>query len=188
MIRCPILLIGMMLSGKSTVGPLLARRLDAPFVDLDDAIALRTGRSVPSWFADEGEPAFRRAEAEILSALLDERPAAVIAAGGGAFEDPDSRARALSAAWVVYLEASAEALAARLRPGRGDRPLLAGPRPAAEVLAELLERRGPNYRAAHYTVPTDGASPRALAETIAATFGATANSDAGTGATGEVPA
>ncbi len=170
MIRCPILLIGMMLSGKSTVGPLLAHRLDAPFVDLDDAIAARSGRSVPAWFADEGEPAFRRVEAETLAALLTERPAAVIAAGGGAFEDPESRARALAEAWVVYLEAPAEALAARAQRGRGARPLLAGPQPAAEVLAELIDKRAPNYRRAHLTVPAAGSSPDEVADTIAAAF------------------
>lgn len=166
MIRRHILLVGMMLSGKSTVGPPLADHLSLPFVDLDETIESRSQRPISSWFEERGEAAFREAEFAMLSDLLAADTPSVIAAGGGAFEREASRIVARERAWVVYLHADAKALAGRI--GEDDsRPLLRGAKPAADVLAELLAKREPNYRQAHEVVSVDGASVDELVHTIA---------------------
>lgn len=165
----PIVLTGMMLSGKSTVGAVLAARLGWPFVDLDQELVARTGRAIPEWFA-VGEAAFREAEREVLAAVLAEPGPRVVAAGGGAMEDAESRRRCRDHAFVVYLEATPEALAARLS-GPSGRPLLDGAEDPTEALAQLLARRRANYLAAqHLRQPADG-RPEDVAQAIIDAYG-----------------
>jgi shikimate kinase len=119
-----IVVVGFMGAGKTTVGRLLADRLGLPFVDSDHVIEARAGKPIPRVFADEGEPAFRALEHQVIAELLD-GPDVVLALGGGAVEHALTR-KLLAEAPVAYLRVSyAEALS-RVG-GDGDRPMLARP-------------------------------------------------------------
>jgi shikimate kinase len=119
-----IVVVGFMGAGKTTVGRLLADRLGLPFVDSDHVIEARAGKPIPRVFADEGEPAFRALEHQVIAELLD-GPDVVLALGGGAVEHALTR-KLLAEAPVAYLRGSyAEALS-RVG-GDGDRPMLARP-------------------------------------------------------------
>lgn len=96
-----LVLIGMMGVGKSTVGRALARALGRPFLDSDDAVEARSGRTVADIFAADGEAAFRAVEAEVMAALLDDPRPSVIAAAGGSVLDAGTRERLRSAGTVV---------------------------------------------------------------------------------------
>jgi shikimate kinase/3-dehydroquinate synthase len=143
-----IVLVGLSGSGKSTVGRLLARQLGRPFIDTDDALARRAGRSIPQIFASDGEEHFRALEAdEVRRALAG--PPAVVSLGGGALLHPATRIRC-AGQQLVWLDAVPSALARRVAP-RGDtrgRPLLAGGDPVRR-LTELLAQRRPLYAQAH---------------------------------------
>jgi shikimate kinase len=138
-----IFLIGPMGSGKTAVGRQLARLLDRPFLDSDHEIELRTGADIPLIFEREGEPGFRHREREVI-AELSARSGVVLATGGGAILDADSRRLLASRGWVVYLETSVAQQAERAGRTR-HRPLLAG-RVPEERLAELMQAREPLYR------------------------------------------
>jgi 5-deoxy-5-amino-3-dehydroquinate synthase len=144
--RAPVVLIGLMGSGKSTVGPLVARRLGRRFVDADAELERRTGRSIPQIFATEGEAAFRRIETEVLTALVDDPDRPVVGAGGGAvLADANRAVLSRAGAAVVWLQADAAVLAERVGDGDG-RPLLAGGARAA--LERLAGERDARYTAA----------------------------------------
>jgi shikimate kinase/3-dehydroquinate synthase len=151
-----IVLVGLSGSGKSTVGRLLARQLGLPFIDTDDSLARRAGRSIPQIFATEGEQHFRALEmAAVRDALSG--PPAVVSLGGGALLAAETRIRCAQHC-VVWLDAAPSVLAARVAP-RGDaqsRPLLAGTDPVAR-LTDLLAQRRPFYAQAHLSL--DAAPP-----------------------------
>jgi shikimate kinase len=159
-----IVLIGFMGAGKSTVGSLLAGRLGLPFTDSDQVIEQRAGRPVRQIFAEDGEPAFRALEHQVIAEILD-GPARVLALGGGAVEHPGTRDQ-LAGAQVVYLQVSYEQALQRVG-GDGapeSRPLLARP-----DLGALYRRRlGVYAGVATLTVPTDGRRPEAITEDILA--------------------
>jgi len=155
-----IVLVGFMGAGKSSVGQALARLLGWSFVDLDRMIESRAGRTVAELFESAGEPAFRALERDAArEALVPERR--VIAAGGGAFAEPETRALLASAA-TVYLACDLETLLARV-PLDGSRPL-AGNR---ETMRRLLLAREPAYRSADVTLDTSRAMPAELALEVA---------------------
>jgi shikimate kinase len=157
-----IVLVGFMGAGKTTVGTLLAGRLGLPFTDSDQVIEQRAGRPVRQIFAEDGEPAFRALEHEVIAELLD-GPPIVLALGGGAAEHPQTRNK-LATAQVVYLHVSYAQALQRVGGDPGSRPLLARP-----DLAGLYERRlGVYAGVATMTVPTDGRDPLAIAEDILA--------------------
>jgi len=156
-----IVLVGFMGAGKTTVGHLLSERLGLPFVDSDLVIEQRAGRPVPQIFAEDGEPAFRALEHEVIADLLD-GPDLVLALGGGAAEHPATRER-LATAQVVYLEVGyAEAM---LRVGTDEyRPMLHRP-----DLDTVYRRRLGVYReVATLTVATDGRRPEAVSQDVVA--------------------
>ena len=138
-----ISLVGPRGSGKSTVGRLLADRLGCDFADSDTGIERRAGRSIREIFADDGEPAFRELEAEAIAAQLG-RPPLVLATGGGAVLNADTRRRLSAAGPVVYLRADPATLHARTA-GDPNRPPLTD-LPAAEEIAQVLADRDPLYR------------------------------------------
>jgi len=146
----PIALVGFMGSGKTTVGRLLAGRLGRGFVDTDAEVARRLGRTIPSLFAAGEERRFRAEEAAVVAEVVERRPPVVVALGGGAFEDPGSRALLLERALVVHLDVAFEDLAGALAGLAAGRPLLAG-RSEAEVRA-LYRRRSATYALAHVRV------------------------------------
>lgn len=143
-----ILLVGLSGSGKSTVGRLLARQLGRPYIDTDDALARRAGRSIPAIFAAEGEQHFRQLEAaEVRTALAG--PPSVISLGGGALLHPATRIHAADQC-LIWLDADPTVLARRVAPqgeARG-RPLLAGADPVGR-LRELADQRRSLYAQAH---------------------------------------
>jgi shikimate kinase len=154
-------LVGLMGSGKSTVGPLVAARLGLPFIDLDAEVASAAGRSVAEVFAAEGEVGFRRREAAALATVAGK--AAVVACGGGVAVDADNVARMRAGGRVIWLEAAPRLLAARVGRGEG-RPLLGAGR-VARRLRRLRAERGAAYAAAaDRRVATDGLAPPPVAE------------------------
>jgi shikimate kinase len=120
--RRHVVLVGMMGSGKTTVGRRVAAHLDRPFLDADDELERRSGRTVREWFAEAGEGAFRDAESATLTALLDHPEPAVIAAGGGVVVREENRT-ALSSPFVVLLESGPAFLASRVSK-KAHRPLI----------------------------------------------------------------
>jgi shikimate kinase len=160
-----IFLIGPMGSGKTAVGKYLARVLDFPFLDSDHEIEQRTGADIPLIFEREGEAGFRHRERETI-AELSARQDIVLATGGGAVLDVDTRRELQARGWVVYLETSVAQQAERAGRTR-HRPLLHGADPA-QRLGELLQVREPLYREiADLTVSTDRRRVPAVAEFIA---------------------
>ena len=147
-----VVLVGFMGAGKTSVGRLLARRLGRCFVETDDMIVAREGRSIPEIFRADGEERFRQLEAETLEALRL-KSGEVIATGGG-FPCREGRMEALlHLGTVVWLAGDLDDLLDRAR-RTGGRPMLAG-RTATELLA-LLRSRKRYYRRAHITVETGG--------------------------------
>ena len=157
-----VVLVGFMGSGKSTVGPQLAQRMDRPFVDLDDVIEADAGRSVAEIFSSEGEEGFREREARCLQRAL-ERDGSVVAVGGGAPMRDDNWVRIRDGNCVVALIAEADELARRLN-GSTDRPLLQTGAPS--VIASLLPRRLPRYLEADVVIKTDGIDPAEVAQQL----------------------
>lgn len=138
----PIVLVGLMGAGKSTVGRRLAVRLGLPFVDADAEIEVAAGMAIGEIFERFGETYFRDGERRVIARLMDGR-AQVIATGGGAFVDETTRGKILAGAITVWLDASPEVLADRVA-RRDTRPLLRGRDPLT-VLQELARVRNPLY-------------------------------------------
>lgn len=147
----PIALVGLMGAGKTTVGRRLAARLDLPFVDADAEIEEASGLSVAEIFERFGEAHFRDGERRVIARLVDGAPK-VIATGGGAFMQDDTRALLLERAIVIWLDADVPTLVERVR-RRNTRPLLKG-RDPGEVLAALAAVRNPVYAEAHIRIPS----------------------------------
>lgn len=159
-----VFLIGLMGSGKTTIGQLLAKRLHLPFVDSDHELEQRTGVSVATIFEIEGEPAFRHREAGIIDEL-SHRPSIVLGTGGGAILDPKTRGVLRERGWVIYLHSTAETSYERIRRNR-DRPLLMVTDPLAR-LRQLYESRHPLYsQTAHFVVESYRDRPTAVVNEI----------------------
>ena len=158
----PVVLVGMMGVGKTTVGRKLASLLDVPFIDADEEIERAAQMPIPEIFATYGEPYFRSGERRVIARLLD-GPAAtrrkILATGGGAFIDAETRALILDKAVSIWLDSDIDTLVERV--GRKDnRPLLRGGNPR-EILTRLRnERRGAYEQAAIHI--TSGNVPHAL--------------------------
>lgn len=169
-----LVLVGLMGTGKSTVGAACAQALGRPFVDTDDLVAVAAGASVEEIFATQGEAAFRAYERAAVAEACERAEPTVIACGGGVVLDPANRDRLRRAGHVVLLTASPEALAARVGRGRG-RPLLAGD--AEGTLERLGRERAEAYAAAaEVTVDTTG---RSIAEVTGAVLDEWARVSAG---------
>lgn len=145
----PILLVGMMGAGKTTVGRRLAARLGLAFVDSDAEIETAAGMSIPDIFATRGEADFRAGEARVIARLLREH-GGVIATGGGAFMNEDTRALVRDLAISIWIKAEFELLFARVSK-RATRPLLQTPDPR-RTLKALIDARYPTYGLADITV------------------------------------
>jgi shikimate kinase len=147
--RRSIVLVGLMGAGKSTVGRRLAARLDLPFTDADAEIEAAAGMSIPEMFALHGEAYFRDGERRVIARLLGHGPA-VLATGGGAYINPETRARIADAGIAVWLRADFDVLMRRVRK-RHNRPLLQNPDPEG-TMRGLMEARHPIYALADVTV------------------------------------
>jgi shikimate kinase len=155
-----VFLIGMMGAGKTTVGRLLAQALDFDFVDADRELEARSGALIATIFSVEGEEGFRRREAALLDELT-QRPGIVLATGGGAVLNEETRRRLHDRGLVLYLRANADEIHRRTRNDRS-RPLLQTADPRARI-DELLMQREPLYeQTAHITFQSASANPRRL--------------------------
>lgn len=159
----PIVLVGLMGVGKSTVGRRLARRLYLPFVDADEEIEVAAGMTIAEIFDRFGEAYFRDGERRVIQRLIDGTPK-VIATGGGAFVNEHTRALILGHAIAVWLHAEVDVLAERVR-RRDTRPLLRD-RDAGAVLAELARIRNPIYALAPIRVASHKAPHEATVAAI----------------------
>jgi shikimate kinase len=161
-----VVLTGFMGAGKSTVGRLLAPLLGWEFFDADAVLTSRVEASIEEIFARHGELHFRTLEAELIAELL-QRPAAVIALGGGAIEHPQTRSLIAGSpqSLLVYLKISLATSVERCvsDPGGAIRPVL---RDKQALETRFLERQ-PLYAAAHLTISTEGVAPALIAERIA---------------------
>jgi shikimate kinase len=158
-----VVLVGLMGSGKSTVGALVAPRVGRAFVDVDAAIERQTGKTVRELWQQGGEAAYRHLESESVLRVLRDPAPTVLAAPGGVILDPAVRA-ALADSFAVWLRTNASTLAGRVHPG-DHRPLL-GDRPA-ETLAAMADARAELYRqVATATIDTDTLSPEAVADAV----------------------
>lgn len=162
---CGIVLVGLMGAGKSAIGRRLATRLGLPFRDSDAEIEAAAGKSVADIFSSDGEAAFRALEREVVARLLA-GPPIVLATGGGAFMDPETRAVIKRNAVSIWLRATLGVLLSRVR-GRTHRPLLNQGDPA-EILARLSAQRSPVYAEADIIIDSTEDPPDMTTEITAA--------------------
>ncbi len=151
--RPHLILVGLPGSGKTTVGEAVAERLGRTFLDLDQEIERREGRSISAIFGEKGEPYFRQKEEE-LTAELTLVGNMVIAPGGGWVANPGNIAHVRPPSRLVYLRVSPETAFKRLGPMRSFRPLLTRPDPLAE-LERLLQDRKAAYESADAVIDTE---------------------------------
>ncbi|MGA0794646.1 MAG: shikimate kinase [Quisquiliibacterium sp.] len=160
----PIFLVGMMGSGKSTVGRRLALALGRPFLDADKEIESRCGVAISTIFEVEGEEGFRRRESALIEAI-SHRPGVVLATGGGAVLREENRRNLRERGVVIYLSASPSELWHRLRHDKV-RPLLRTSNPRQRI-ADLVGERDPLYReCAHLMIQTGRQSVERVVEEI----------------------
>jgi shikimate kinase len=166
-IACPVVLVGLMGVGKSTVGRKLAALLGRDFIDADEAIVEAAQLSIPEIFEQFGEPYFRDGERRVIARLIEEGHG-VIATGGGAFIDPATRALILDRAIAVWIDADIDTLVERTA-RRNTRPLLRNGDPR-EILTRLATQRAPFYAEAPIRVVSENGphadTARAIIEAI----------------------
>lgn len=164
-----IVLVGFMGTGKTAVGRILAERLGMRFVDMDDVIVERAGKSIPRIFAEDGEPYFRSMERRIVQDLASEH-GLVIAAGGGVVTNPDNVADFEATCLVVCLNATPEVIFERVARDT-NRPLLDCEDKMGRIRS-LLEARAHLYNAIGCRVDTAGLTVDEVADRVAAQYGA----------------
>jgi shikimate kinase len=162
-----IALIGFMGAGKSSAGHLVAEQLHFDYLDTDEMIQARAGRSIAEIFATDGEPAFRKMESELVKELA-QRTKTVISTGGGLPVNPENLAGLKDYALVVCLWASPEAIWERVK-HQTHRPLLHDPDPQQKI-RDLLAKREPFYRQADVLINTELRSVREVAQQVAHQF------------------
>jgi shikimate kinase len=166
LLRKPLVLVGMMGAGKSAIGRRVADRLGLDFADADTEIEAAAGCSIPDIFELHGEEGFRKGERRVILRLL-EGPVRVVATGGGAFMNRETRAAIKERAISVWLRADFETLWRRVS-RRGNRPMLKTDNPR-ETLRALIEERSPVYSEADLAVDsTDGPRSATVDRVIAA--------------------
>ena len=158
-----VVLVGLMGAGKTCIGKRLARKLGMEFVDADAEIEAAADRTVSEIFAEFGEQAFRDGERRVIARLLSEQPR-VIATGGGAFMDAETRANARRHGISVWLKADLEVLLQRVS-RRNNRPLLQGG-DKRRKLEELMTQRNPTYAEADVTVDTGNEPPDSTVQKV----------------------
>lgn len=175
--RRSLVLVGLMGAGKSTVGRRLAQRLNLRFVDADDEIEAAAGMTIPEIFDRYGEAHFRDGERRVIRRLLSE-PRQVIATGGGAFMNDETRALIAAEATSIWLKADLDTLVRRCAK-RTDRPLLRG-RNQRETLAALMQQRYPVYETSDLMVESGGDTHDVVVNRIISALGKPVGSDNGT--------
>lgn len=165
------MLVGLMATGKSTVGRMVADKLDRPFFDSDDQVEDLTGRTVREIWQSDGEETFRRLEAEALAAALDaDIPSVIAGAGGVVLSEPNRRRLSAADAVVVWLRAEPATLLARIEAAAdqrdgGHRPLLDDD-PAGMLESMARDRSDLYAEVADCVIDVDGRSPRSVARAV----------------------
>ena len=144
-----LVLVGLMGAGKTSVGRRLAEKLEIPFVDADHEIEVAAGKTIPEIFADHGEDYFREGERRVIARLL-ENGQQVLATGGGAFMNAETREKIKTSSVSLWLKADLDVLLKRVAK-RNDRPLLQTDDPAT-IMKQLIDRRYPVYAQSDITV------------------------------------
>jgi shikimate kinase len=162
-----LILIGMMGSGKSTIGYRAAQELNLPFYDLDKEIEKKAHCSIAEIFQQEGEAAFRKLEHEILQEIIQQKPC-VIATGGGAFIEKRNRDLLKQTSTTFYLSASAETLFERTQ-HTTHRPLLQTDDPL-NTLKNLLKKRRAYYEQADHTINVEHLSPAEIVQQLVSLY------------------
>jgi shikimate kinase len=167
-------------TGKSSVGPLVAKRMGWHFIDCDNEIVARLGKPIPQIFADEGEARFRQLEREVIARVADDRHRCpqchgiwpeVIATGGGALLDTANCEALKRTAVVICLTARPEVIAARVQRSKAKRPkLLEGGKPPLERIKELIEQRKEAYERADVRIDTSDDTIEMASERVIAEF------------------
>ena len=164
-----IVIVGLMGAGKTTIGRRLAQRLQLAFRDSDHEIEAVSNMSIPDIFSVYGEPQFRQVERRVIARLLREGPM-VLATGGGAYMDEETRTRVAEGAVSVWLRADLDTLMRRVRK-RSNRPLLQTPDPEG-TMRGLIAARHPTYALADLTVDSHEAPhDRVVQDVLAAVHG-----------------
>ena len=162
-----LVMVGMMGAGKSSVGRRLASRLAMPFVDADSEIELAANSTIPEIFEQHGEAYFRDGERRVIQRLLDGKPK-VLATGGGAFIQPETRSAIKANAISIWLKADRDLLLSRVK-RRGNRPLLKNGDPA-ETIDRLIGERYPVYAEADVHVQSRDVAHDVVIDDILATL------------------
>ena len=174
--RRSIVLVGMMGVGKSSIGRRLGARLGVPFVDADAEIEKAAGMSIADIFARHGEADFRSGEARVIARLLEGGPQ-ILATGGGAVMNPDTRAAIKAKGVSIWLHAEFDVLMRRISKRKKDRPMLQTADPAA-TLRQLLAEREPIYAQSDLTVQSREVPHDAIVAEIMRALAAFLNSPA----------
>ncbi len=148
-----IVLIGLMGSGKSTIGRVIAKKLVRRFIDTDRFIERRAGKTIPEIFEQDGEQTFRKHEKETIR-KVSQYVGVIIATGGGAIKDDENFKNLKQAGWIIALYASPETLYKRIQ-GKRVRPLLEGKDDPVKILEDIYNERKSYYGRADYQIDTE---------------------------------
>lgn len=159
-----IVLMGLMGSGKSTIGRTIAKKLGRRFIDTDRFIERKTGKTIPEIFEKEGETYFRALEREIIK-KLSQYIGIVIATGGGTMKDPENFKCLKESGWIIALYASPETLYKRIE-GKRVRPLLSNKDNPVKTLENILHERKNMYAKADFQVDTENKEINQIADEI----------------------
>jgi shikimate kinase len=164
-----IILLGFMGSGKSSTGRELATILNYEFVDMDQWIEMKNGKSISEIFSTMGEVYFRQEEKGAIEVIKQKRNQ-VISTGGGVWINDSNRIILLNSGWCVWLKVSAKQALKRVESNLSQRPLLASSRDPFAKIESLLKARNPIYSLSHSTIETDEKTPMEVALEIVELF------------------
>lgn len=159
-----IVIIGMMGSGKTTLGKILSEKTGISSIDIDELIEQNEGSTISDIFKNKGEEYFRTLEAQTIKDLTNSTEKQILSLGGGAFENPQIRELLLNNSIVIYLETTPVEILKRIQQ-TDNRPLLKN-NMTIEKITEITNKRKDNYNLAHHKILTDGKSPSKIAEEI----------------------
>jgi shikimate kinase len=160
----PLVLIGLMGAGKSTIGKYLAKALARDFFDVDAEIEKIAGKSIADIFAQEGEAGFRLREKTVMQALM-QKPSSIIATGGGAWMQPEIQNLIRTSGISIWLNASLETLLAHVKKDGDTRPLLTQ-KNQRDILQKLIDQRYVEYAKADITINTDAKTAQAITKNL----------------------
>lgn len=166
-IKPPVILCGMMGTGKSTIGKLLARKLQLPFYDLDSMIEEKAGKVIAEIFEHSGEETFRRIERELLTQFVQTCDG-VLALGGGSLQNQHVTDHVKLYGWLVFIDTPANEITKRVL-GKSKRPMIdsGNPEKISDKIELLLQKRIPLYSQAHITIQAGGKSTESVTNEIA---------------------